>query len=302
MTSFSLKNVLKSFVEELAYTELDPKAVEEVSSTYVLKLVEEGVALEVAESIFRDLSERISGIKVGRLENKKEIILKEFRKLLEDLFSQAGKIDIWQRTAETIQQKGYFTIVFLGPNGHGKTTTVAKLANLYKEKGYRVTIAAADTFRAGAIEQAQYWASKIGADFVSLGYDADPAAVAYEAVKRGEKGLSQVVLIDTAGRMHTKKNLMDEMRKIVRVSQPDLKIFVGDALVGNDAVEQAKTFYNEVGFDGSILTKFDADTKGGAALSIVYITRKPIIFVGVGQGIRDLKEFDPEWYLEMLLD
>ncbi|MCC6002985.1 MAG: signal recognition particle-docking protein FtsY [Thermofilum sp.] len=302
MPSFGLGNVLKAFIEELAYTELDSRAVEQVSSAYLLKLVEEGVALEVAESVFKELSSRISGRRVSRLENKKEVILGELRNLLKEIFSSTGKIDLWQSAHAGIQQKGYFAVVFLGPNGHGKTTTVAKLAYLFKQKGYRVAIAAADTFRAGAIEQAHQWGSRIGVDVVSLGYNADPAAVAYEAIKRGERGASQVILIDTAGRMHTKKNLMDEMKKIIRVAQPDLRIFVGDALVGNDAVEQAKTFHSEVGFDGSILTKFDADTKGGAALSIIYVTRKPILFAGVGPGVNDLKEFDPELYLKMLLD
>ncbi|ABL77838.1 signal recognition particle-docking protein FtsY [Thermofilum pendens] len=302
MPKLSLGKVFSAIIEEVAYTELDEKTLKRHADAFVLRLVEAGVALEVAEALVADLSGRISGKKLGRFADKRKALLDELRALIRDVFLSAGSVDLDGLVKRGVAGKGFFSILFLGPNGHGKTTTVAKLAYRFRKQGYRVAIAAADTFRAGSIEQVSQWASRAGAEVVSLGYNADPAAVAYEAVKKGEKGDFQVVLIDTAGRMHTKKNLMDEMKKIARVASPDFKVFVGDALVGNDAVEQAKTFFSEVGFDGSILTKFDADIRGGAALSVVYVTKKPLLYVGTGQGIEDLKEFNVEEYLGMLFE
>lgn len=302
MPKLSLGKVFSAIIEEVAYTELDEKTLKRHADAFVLRLVEAGVALEVAEALVADLSGRISGKKLGRFADKRKALLDELRALIRDVFLSAGSVDLDGLVKRGVAGKGFFSILFLGPNGHGKTTTVAKLAYRFRKQGYRVAIAAADTFRAGSIEQVSQWASRAGAEVVSLGYNADPAAVAYEAVKKGEKGDFQVVLIDTAGRMHTKKNLMDEMKKIARVASPDFKVFVGDALVGNDAVEQAKAFFSEVGFDGSILTKFDADTRGGAALSVVYVTKKPLLYVGTGQGIEDLKEFNVEEYLGMLFE
>ena len=183
-------------------------------------------------------------------------------------------------------------IVFVGINGTGKTTSLAKLASLLQEKKYSVVIAAADTFRAGAIEQLREHANRLNLKLVAQNYESDPAAVARDAVLYAKSHKTDCVLIDTAGRMQTSKNLMEQIAKITKVVNPDMTIFVGDSLAGNDTVNQAREFYNHVKFNGSILTKSDADAKGGAALSIVAVTSTPVLYLGTGQEYSDLKSFD----------
>jgi fused signal recognition particle receptor len=185
-----------------------------------------------------------------------------------------------------------YIIAFFGINGSGKTTSIAKIANMLKENRISCVLAASDTFRAASIEQLQQHADKVGVKMIKHSYGADPAAVAFDAIKHAKAKNIDVVLIDTAGRMHSNQNLLDEMRKIIRVAKPDLKIFVGESITGNDCVEQAKTFNEAVGIDGIILAKADVDEKGGAAVSVSYITKKPIMYLGVGQKYSDLQEFD----------
>ncbi|MCA1813367.1 MAG: signal recognition particle-docking protein FtsY, partial [Halobacteriales archaeon] len=186
-------------------------------------------------------------------------------------------------------------VMFVGVNGTGKTTTIARLAHRLKQNGYTSVLAAGDTFRAGAIEQISLHSDRLGLTIVKHNAGADPAAVAHDAIQHALSRRKDVVLIDTAGRMQTNLNLMAEMKKIHRVAKPDLVIFVGDALAGNDAVEQAKKFDEAIGIDAAILTKVDTDSKGGAALSIAHAVGKPILFLGVGQDYDDLIPFDPDW-------
>ncbi len=183
-------------------------------------------------------------------------------------------------------------MVFVGVNGCGKTTTIAKLAKQLKDKGVSSVMAASDTFRAAAIHQLEEHANAVGVKLIKQDYGSDPAAVAFDAVRHAEAKNIDVVLIDTSGRMHSKANLMEEMAKIVRVAKPDLKVFVGEATTGNDAVEQAKRFNEVIEFDGIVLAKADIDEKGGAAISISYVTGKPILALGTGQGYDDLVAFD----------
>jgi len=187
-------------------------------------------------------------------------------------------------------------------NGTGKTTTIAKFANLLKKSGFSVILACSDTHRAGAIEQLTQHAERLSVKVISQKYGADPAAVARDAVLHAKSRRIDVVLIDTAGRMQTSRNLMEEMSKITRVVNPDLKIFVGDALAGNDAISQAKEFQEFTNFDAAILTKVDADVKGGAALSIAYITGKPIIYLGTGQSYDDLAQFNVDSFVSSLFE
>jgi fused signal recognition particle receptor len=191
-------------------------------------------------------------------------------------------------------------VMFVGVNGTGKTTTIARIAHRLKQNGYSSVLAAGDTFRAGAIEQISIHSDRLGLTVVKHSPGADPAAVAHDAIEHAHSRRKDVVLIDTAGRMQTNTNLMDEMKKIKRVSQPDLIVFIGDALAGNDAVEQAKKFDEAVGIHAAILTKVDTDSKGGAALSIAHAVGKPILFLGVGQAYEDLIPFDPDWVVDRI--
>ncbi|MDR0888070.1 MAG: signal recognition particle-docking protein FtsY [Candidatus Methanoplasma sp.] len=200
------------------------------------------------------------------------------------------------------QQERPTVLMFIGINGTGKTTAIAKIAKLLNDNGKSVVMAACDTFRAGAIEQLSIHADRLGIKIVKQSQDADPAAVAYDAIEHAKSKRKDVVLIDTAGRMQTNNNLIDEMKKIARISKPALKIFVGDSLAGNDAIEQAKVFDQAVGIDAIILTKIDTDAKGGAALSIAHTIGKPIAFVCNGQEYEDIQKFDADWMLDRLFE
>jgi fused signal recognition particle receptor len=192
--------------------------------------------------------------------------------------------------------------MFVGINGTGKTTAIAKLTSRLQKNNLSVVLAASDTFRAGAIEQISIHGDRLSAKVVKHQAGGDPAAVAYDALEHAKAKHIQVLLVDTAGRMQTNTNLMDEMKKIKRVVKPHLTIFVGDSLAGNDAIEQAKAFDAAVGIDAVILTKIDADAKGGAALSIAYTIKKPIAFLSTGQGYEDIIKFDSKWMVDRLFN
>ncbi|MCK4400465.1 signal recognition particle-docking protein FtsY, partial [Candidatus Bathyarchaeota archaeon] len=195
-----------------------------------------------------------------------------------------------------------FVVMFVGINGTGKTTTIAKMSRLLMDEGFTVVLASADTYRAGAIEQLEEHGRRLGVRVIRHRYGSDAAAVGFDAVEHAKAQGVDVVLIDTAGRMQTNRNLMDELQKMKRVVQPDLTIMILDSLIGNDATEQAMTFNEQVGFDAAVLTKVDADARGGSSLSVSYLTGKPVIYVGVGQEYKDLQPFDVEWFAERLLE
>lgn len=252
-----------------------------------LALLENNVAVEVIEKIKNDLKEELvdKPLKRGKVE---ESIEEALRKSIESLF-----VDDFDLIKEVKKKKPY-VIVFFGVNGSGKTTSIARLAYLLKKEGFKCVMAAADTFRAAAIQQLEEHGKKLDVKVIKHDYGSDPAAVAFDAIKHAEaKGLD-VVLVDTAGRMHSNMDLVREMEKIVRVSKPDLKIFVGEATTGNDCTEQCSIFNSAIGIDGIILAKQDIDEKGGASVSVSYITKKPIIYLGVGQNYQDLIKFDKE--------
>jgi fused signal recognition particle receptor len=253
-----------------------------------LALLENNVAVEVIEKIKTDLKSELvdKPIPRGKVEEK---IAESLHSSIEDLFS-VPMIDLLSKA----KQKKPFVICFVGVNGSGKTTSIAKVTKYLQSNGLSVVMAAADTFRAAAIDQLQLHADKLGVKLIKQDYGSDPAAVAFDAIKHAEANKKDVVLIDTAGRLHSNVNLMDEMKKIMRVAKPDLKIFVGESITGNDCVEQAKQFNEAVGIDGIILAKADVDEKGGAAISVSYVTQKPILFLGVGQEYEDLQQFDKE--------
>ncbi len=253
-----------------------------------LALLENNAAVEVIEKIKTDLKGELVERPIPRAKVQ-ETIVTSLRKSITDLFPVEPP-DLLR----IVKQKKPYVICFVGVNGSGKTTSIAKVAHLLKSHNLSVVLAAADTFRAAAIDQLQLHADKLGVKLIRHDYGSDPAAVAFDAIKHAQATNKDVVLIDTAGRLHSNTNLMDEMRKIIRVAKPDLKLFVGESITGNDCVEQAKQFDEAVHVDGIILAKADVDEKGGAAISVSYITKKPIFYLGVGQEYKDLQQFDKD--------
>lgn len=295
-----LRESLKKFTEKISKKTLTEKRLEDALWDLKLALLSSDVALPVAEKIAEDVKKSLLGQKIGLLENTKKIVAKAIKEAITGILTPKEEIDVFKIIEEKRKRGEPTVIVFVGFNGTGKTTTIAKLAYILKKKGYSVVLAASDTFRAGSIEQLEKHAKKIGVRVIKHKYGSDAAAVAFDAINHAKARGIDIVLIDTAGRAQTDKNLMDEMKKIVRVAEPDLTIFVGDALAGNDALVQAEKFNEAVEINGSVLTKVDADVKGGAALSISYITGKPVLFIGTGQGYEDLKPFDPNWFTEKI--
>jgi fused signal recognition particle receptor len=256
-------------------------------------LLENNVALEAVDFLRENLKKELVNLEVNK--NDIEKTIKSALKIsIESLF--AKKINILDK----IKEKDPFVIVFFGINGSGKTTTIAKIASFLKGKGISSVLAAGDTFRAASIEQLVKHGDKIGVKVVKQTYGSDPAAVAYDAIEYAKAHRIRVVLIDTAGRMHTKSSLMKEMEKIIRVSKPDMKIFVAESTLGNDSIDQAKVFNEAIGIDGIVLSKADIDEKGGTSLSVSYVTGKPIIFLGTGQNYEDLEEFDKDKLIRAL--
>lgn len=283
-----------SFIREKTISE---KHLEDTLWDLEMGLLEGDVAMEVASNVVDSVKEDLVGRKIKRSNDITEYTFNALKDAVTEIIDIPGK-----SMTEMIEEKedGPFVVMFVGINGTGKTTTIGKLANYYLKKGYEPVIAASDTFRAGAIEQVTHHADNVGVKIIKHQKGSDPAAVAFDAVEHARAKGKELVLIDTAGRMQTNTNLMDEMKKIKRVSKPDLVVFVGDALTGNDATEQAVKFNEAIDIDGVILTKADADSKGGASLSIGYVIQKPILFLGVGQGYNDIKEYDAEWMLNQL--
>ena len=273
------------------------KDIEDILFELEISLLESDVALEVIDSIKSDLKEKLIGSKVDK--NEIETFVKNsLIQNISSLFDAAGSIDLTQNILAKKDSPEPYIILFVGINGTGKTTSLAKLAYLLQKSKISVVVAAADTFRAGAIEQLKEHTNRLNLKLVAQNYDSDPAAVCRDAVLYAKSHKIDCVLIDTAGRMQTSKNLMDQISKINNVVKPDFKIFVGDSLAGNDTVSQAREFYKYTKFDASILTKSDADARGGAALSIVKVTSTPILYIGVGQEYEDLKEFNRDTFLE----
>ena len=285
-----------SFVREKTIQE---KHVEDILFELEMELLQGDVAMEVATEVVENVKENLVGKKIKRSNDITEYTYYALRDAVEEIINIPGK-SMTEMLEEKKAQGEPLVVMFVGINGTGKTTTIGKLANYYLKMGYTPVIAASDTFRAGAIEQVTYHADNVGVKIIKHQKGSDPAAVAYDAVEHARAQGKELVLIDTAGRMQTNTNLMDEMKKIKRVSNPDLVIFVGDAITGNDATEQARKFNEAIDIDGVILTKADADSKGGASLSIGYVIKKPIMFLGVGQGYDDIMEYDSEWMLNQL--
>lgn len=266
--------------------------IDEVEERVVTTLVENDVDLDSAEEVAELLSEKLKqkGRKID-LETFNEELGSAVREILEPYDKHIDLLHV---------DKKPYVILFLGVNGGGKTTTVAKLAHYLKRNGKRVIISASDTFRAGAIEQIQTLGDNIGIEVMRQPQGADPAAVAFDAVNRATARKYDFVLVDSAGRMQTNRNLLEEMKKIKRVAKPDLSVLVLDSLTGQDAIYQAETFSKEISYDSVILTKLDTDAKGGSVITIAHQLKKPILFVGTGQKMEDILPFTADWYAEKL--
>lgn len=292
------KGFFQKIISKIKKVRISEEDFKEYSNELELLLLENNVALTVAERIIIQLKQKVVGREILKKEIENEIkdALKEtIEKMLAEPFDILLKI----KEKKEFEKKPY-VILFCGINGTGKTTTIAKFAYLLKKKGISCVMAAADTFRAASIEQIKQHGGKLGVEVISHEYGSDPASVGFDAIKNAEKNRIDCVLIDTAGRMHTAKNLMVQIEKIAKVCKPDLKIFVGESITGNDIVEQVTTFDEALKIDGIILAKADIDEKGGTALSIGYVTRKPILYLGTGQKYEDLELFDKRKFTEKL--
>jgi fused signal recognition particle receptor len=296
-----LKSGLKGLVNKVTTTELKPENLHPLLSEFKMNLVENDVAFPVAERVCDEMEKRLDKVQVKRLEDRKKIVEKNLREVLMETMQTKSRIDLLKAIQEKRKKGEPYVIVFVGINGTGKTTTIAKVCRFLNKKGYSAVIACSDTYRAGSIEQLEEHAKRLGTKMIKHAYGADPAAVAYDTISHAKAHGINVVLIDTAGRMQTNKNLMNELAKIKRVVNPDLTILTLDSLIGNDAVMQAEEFNKCVGIDATILTKVDADVKGGSALSVTHVTQKPILFIGTGQRYDDLEEFNPERFVQMIL-
>ena len=270
---------------------------EEIFEGLEMLLLENNVALEVVEDIKKKLSEKLINKEINKKELENEIKKELKNSLNEILIEPDDPLEIIKLKANSGEP---FVILFFGINGTGKTTSIAKLADLLQKNNLSVCLAAADTFRAASIEQIQIHADKLKVPLIKHDYGSDPSAVGFDAIKYAKAHKINVVLIDTAGRMHTKTNLLAEMEKIVRVTNPDLKIFVAESIAGNDATEQAKSFHDMIEVDGSILSKADIDEKGGTIISVSHATHKPIFYLGTGQEYKDLELFDKKKFIEQL--
>jgi fused signal recognition particle receptor len=296
-----LKSGFKGLVTKVTTTELKAENLSSILSDFKMNLAENDVAFPVADRICDELEKRLVGVQVKRLEDRKKIVEENLRQVLLEVMLTNNKIDLLKKAEEKRKNGEPFVLLFVGINGTGKTTTIAKVAQFMRDKGYSVVLAGSDTYRAGSIEQLEEHAKRLGMRIITHKYGADPAAVAYDAVSHAKAHGINVVLIDTAGRMQTNQNLMNELAKVKRVVSPDLTILTVDSLIGNDAVMQAEEFHKSIGIDATILTKVDADVKGGSALSVTYVTQKPILFIGVGQTYKDLELFNPEKFVNMIL-
>jgi len=280
--------ILAKIRSKMQTTKLSQETFDEFFEELESTLLENNVALDVVDKIKDDMQKDLVNIEI-----KKSSIEYEIKKSLKDSIKEIliEPFDVLKKIREKEEP---FVILFFGINGAGKTTTIAKFANFLKENNITSVIAAGDTFRAASIEQLKTHGENLGIKIISQDYGSDPAAVGFDAISYAKSHGIKTILIDTAGRMHTKSDLMREMDKIIRVTKPDLKIFVAESITGNDAIEQAKSFNESFEIDCSILTKADVDERGGTMISVGFTTKKPILFLGTGQGYNDLEKFSKD--------
>ena len=296
-----LKSSFGGLVQKISQKELSDKEISQILDEFLLVLVENDVAYSVAQKICGSLRDKLKTVEVRRFSDSTEPAKTVLREVLLELLKGSGEESFFKVLNERKSEQKSSIILFVGVNGTGKTSSIAKIGHLLLRRGFSVVIAAADTYRTGSIEQIEEHARRIGIKTIKHDYGGDSAAVAFDAVNYASAHGINVVLIDSAGRMQTNKNLLEEMKKIARVAKPDLTILVVDALTGNDAVDQGQKFSEAVNIDGVILTKLDADAKGGSAISMAAVIGKPILFATVGQNYEDLVSFEPEQMVEKII-
>src|SRR3989339_414822 len=289
----------KSFFEKIltGTIKISEEEFNNYSEELEMLLLENNVAFEVTEKVLGELKEKLVGKEIPRKELEQEI-KNNLKEILKEILIEP--FNIIEKIKEKSKRGEPYVILFCGINGTGKTTTIAKIAHMLKQEKLSCVIAAADTFRAAAIDQIKTHGERLDTKVIAHEYGSDPASVGFDAIKYAKKNNIPCVLIDTAGRIHTATNLLREMEKIVKVCKPDTKIFVGESITGNDAIEQVKSFNDIIGIDGIILSKADIDEKGGTALSLGYTTKKPILYLGIGQEYNQIELFDKNKFLEKL--
>ena len=278
------------------------KALDDLLEELEWALLESDVSSDAVSGVVDALRNQLIGARLRRGADLAKVLEASLKRALRSLL-EAGYWDFDATVAKALEAGDAPVVIMLvGVNGTGKTTTTAKLAHRLMAQGHSVIAAAGDTFRAGAIQQLEQHCENLGVRCISSQRGGDSAAIARDAIASAKAKGIDVVLVDTAGRMQNKTNLMNELAKVRRVADPHLTLFVGDSLAGNDAVEQARMFQSMLQFDGAVLTKLDTDAKGGAGLSIAFATGRPIVFAGMGQGYEDLTPFDPDWLIEEIFE
>ncbi len=288
------KSVVGFFTPSVTVEEND---VRDLLDDLELSLLESDVAMEVSTEVTQRLRTRLVGMKAPK-NQVQEKVQEQMQAVLTEVMTSSSAFDFIARVKAAPKPA---KILFVGPNGAGKTTTMAKLAHRFAENGMSVVLSASDTFRAAAIEQTEVHAKRLGVPVIKSAYGADPASVAFDAVRYAQAHKIDVVLIDSAGRQDTNTNLLDELKKINRVVKPDLKIYIGESIGGHALMDQIRTFHETIGIDGAILTKLDCDAKGGTAISLTHATGVPILFLGTGQKYEDLVPFDAAKVAQQIL-
>jgi len=293
------KKVTEKIIKKVTEKKLSDEDLEPILKELESGLIEADVAYEVVKKIKNDLKKSLVDREIKR-GKEKDIIINALKKSLLEILS-VPEINLEELIKKARSENRPTILLFFGFNGSGKTTSIAKIARWLIDRNYTVALAAADTWRKAAIEQLEEHGKKLGVTTIKHKYGADPAAIVYDGVEHCKSKGINVLLGDTAGRTHVNKNLIDELKKIIRVNKPDLKILVMDSLVGNDAVQQSQIFNNAVGIDAVMFTKNDVNPRGGAILSVSYLLKKPILFLGIGQNHSDIVEFNSSKFVEQLL-
>ena len=293
-----VKNAVSNLSKIAVEKQISEKELDKVMEDLTRELLESEIPFDLVEQISKNIKKQMIDKKFARSDEFIEVIKSEFTKTIKEIFQKVEDVDLIQLINS--KESKPFKILIVGINGSGKTTTVAKIGHLLKENNISSAIVAGDTFRSGAIEQIKEHADRLELKLISQKYGSDPAAVARDGVEYSKTHNIDAVIIDTSGRVQTNSNLMQEVLKIKNVVNPDFTVFIGDSLAGNDLVSQTQEFFKFTEFNGSILTKVDADVKGGAILSILSETGKPIIYIGTGQEYKDLEKFNEERFLSGL--